>query len=50
MELVGGLPGQPVKLAPRVAWLLRKVAEAQRRVEGYEGEMEGLKKVLKEEY
>ena len=50
LGLLGGLPKQPEELAGRVRWLLGKVEEGQRRVEGFERESKGLKRVLQVEY
>ncbi|KAI0381532.1 RNA12 protein-domain-containing protein [Hypomontagnella monticulosa] len=50
LALLGGLPRQPAQTGPRVAYLLGKLEAAQRKVEGYEREMGGLKKVLGSEY
>ncbi|KAI1461160.1 RNA12 protein-domain-containing protein [Annulohypoxylon moriforme] len=50
LALLGGLPKQPRETGPRVAYLLGKLEGAQRRIEGYERDMAGLKKVLGTEY
>ncbi|MCJ1387141.1 mitochondrial escape protein 2 [Xylographa soralifera] len=50
LRLLADLPRQPAELAPRVKWLLAKVQAAQGRIEGYEVEGGGLKRVLREEY
>ncbi|KAI1210661.1 RNA12 protein-domain-containing protein [Annulohypoxylon truncatum] len=50
LALLGGLPKQPRETGPRVAYLLAKLEGAQRRIEGYERDMAGLKKVLGTEY
>jgi hypothetical protein len=50
LGVLGGLPKQPAELAPRVRWLLEKIAGAHRRLDGYESKMGELKKVLKGEY
>ena len=50
LGLLGGLPKQPSELVGRVKWLLAKVEAGQRKVEGYERESAGLKKVLQREY
>ena len=46
---LGALPRQPAQTGPRVVYLLARLEGAQRRVEGYEREMGGLKKVLAKE-
>ncbi|KAF2640681.1 escape protein-like protein 2 [Massarina eburnea CBS 473.64] len=43
------ISGQPSLISGRVQYLLAKLAKSQRAVEGYEGEMVGLKKVLANE-
>jgi hypothetical protein len=50
LGLLGGLPKQPKELSNRVKWLLGKVAASQGKVEGYERESAGLKKVLSKNY
>ncbi|KAI2625279.1 RNA12 protein-domain-containing protein [Hypomontagnella submonticulosa] len=50
LALLGGLPKQPAQTGGRVAYLLAKLEAAQMKVEGYEREMGGLKKVLGSEY
>ncbi|KAF1961499.1 hypothetical protein CC80DRAFT_522887 [Byssothecium circinans] len=44
------IEGQPALIAGRVQYLLAKLAKSQKKVEGFEGEMVGLKKVLAEEH
>lgn len=50
LSLLGGLPGQPAQVKARVRWLLGKVGIGQEKVEGYEKESGGLKKVLMREF
>ncbi|KAI0900506.1 RNA12 protein-domain-containing protein [Annulohypoxylon nitens] len=50
LALLGALPRQPRETGPRVAYLLAKLEGAQRRIEGFERDMAGLKKVLGTEY
>ena len=50
LGLLGGLPGRPGEVGGRVRWLLGKLGEGQRKVEGYEGESARLKGVLRGEY
>ena len=50
LHLLGELPNQPGQLALRVRWLLEKVAGSQAKIEGYEKESAGLKKVLQSEF
>ncbi|KAI1381560.1 RNA12 protein-domain-containing protein [Hypoxylon crocopeplum] len=50
LALLGGLPKQPSQTGGRVAYLLAKLEGAQKKVEGYEREMAGLKKVLSSQY
>jgi len=48
--LLSKLKGQPAQTTGRVHYLLAKMTTSQARVEQYEAEMKGLKKVLGEEY
>ncbi|KAK0268573.1 mitochondrial escape protein 2 [Friedmanniomyces endolithicus] len=50
LHLLGELPRQPGELSARIGWLLGKIAGSQRRIEGFERESAGLKKVLSSEY
>ncbi|KAI1499806.1 RNA12 protein-domain-containing protein [Biscogniauxia marginata] len=50
LAVLGALPRQPAQTAPRVTYLLSKLETAQKKVEGYEREMAGLKKLLSKEY
>ncbi|KAI2632364.1 RNA12 protein-domain-containing protein [Hypoxylon sp. NC1633] len=46
LALLGALPKQPAQANGRVQYLLAKLEGAQKKVEGYERDMAGLKKVL----
>ncbi|KAH7118013.1 RNA12 protein-domain-containing protein [Dendryphion nanum] len=48
--LLSQLTSQPAKLAPRIQFLLAKLASSQEKVEKYDLESKALKKVLGEEY
>jgi hypothetical protein len=48
--LLSKLRNQPAQTAGRVNFLLAKLMASQAKVERYEGEMKGLKKVLGHEY
>ncbi|KAF2261623.1 hypothetical protein CC78DRAFT_561656 [Lojkania enalia] len=48
--LISKLGKQPAQMAPRIQYLLTKLAGSQEKVERYEREGKGLKKVLGEEY
>lgn len=50
LGLLGSLPKQPGELGARVKWLLAKLQAAHEKVEKYEKESAGLKKVLLVEY
>lgn len=50
LALLGGLPKQPAQTGGRVAYLLGKLEGAQKKVDAYEREMAGLKKVLSSQY
>ncbi|KAK4962471.1 mitochondrial escape protein 2 [Elasticomyces elasticus] len=50
LHLLGELPKQPGELTSRINWLLGKIAASQTKIEGYELESAGLKKVLLSEY
>lgn len=49
LSVLGGLPSQPWQAGERVSYLLAKLQGSQRKIEGFEREMGGLKKVLAEE-
>ena len=50
LSLLGSLPGAPKQTKGRVSWLLGKLWASQDKVERYEKESGGLKKVLQQEY
>jgi len=50
LGLLAQLPRQPKEVAPRIQYLLTKLAQSQQKVEAWEKEMGGLKKVLMMEY
>ncbi|KAH8672653.1 escape protein-like protein 2 [Tricladium varicosporioides] len=50
LNSLGSLPKQPREVGPRVQYLLRKLAASHMKVEGWEREIGGLKKVLMDEY
>jgi hypothetical protein len=50
LRLLGELPKQPSELRSRIQWLLGKIAGSQAKIEGYEKESAGLKKVLLSEF
>ncbi|KAK4550601.1 hypothetical protein LTR36_000180 [Oleoguttula mirabilis] len=50
LHLLGELPKQPSELTHRLQWLLGKIAGSQSKIEGYEKESAGLKKVLSSEF
>ena len=50
LHLLGRLPGQPTQMQGRVKWLLGKLSASQEKVEGWERESGGLKKVLQKEF
>ena len=50
LKLLGGLPGQPSEIRPRVKSLLGKIWTSQEKVEGFERESAALKKVLGREF
>ena len=50
LQLLSRLPKQPAELAPRIKWLLGKLAAGQSKVEKYERESTDLKKVLMAEF
>ncbi|KAJ5050626.1 uncharacterized protein L3040_002502 [Drepanopeziza brunnea f. sp. 'multigermtubi'] len=50
LALIGTLPKQPREVGPRVQYLLGKLAASQVKIEAWEKEMAGLKKVLMDEY
>ncbi len=50
LGLLANLPGSPKEARGRAKWLLGKLWTSQNKVEGYERESAGLKKVLMQEY
>lgn len=48
LRVLGSLPGQPAEVRGRIKWLLGKVWTGQEKVERYEGESAGLKRLLRE--
>lgn len=50
LRLLGELPRQPAELTTRVQYLLGKIQASQVKIEAYEQEAGGLKKVLQNEY
>jgi hypothetical protein len=50
LSLIAAMPKQPAQMAPRVIYLLEKLRGSQQKVEQWEAEMGGLKKVLTSEY
>jgi hypothetical protein len=50
LHLLGKLPKRPDELASRIQWLLSKIAGSQAKIEGYETEQAGLKKILLSEF
>ena len=50
LRLLGELPKQPYQLTPRVNYLLTKIDASQKKIEGYETESAGLKKVLQTDF
>lgn len=50
LSVLGGLPSQSHEIEGRVRYLLCKVSAGQAKVEGYERESKGLKKILSEEF
>ncbi len=50
LALIAGMPRVPPQVAPRVEYLLGKVEASQRKVEQWDREMGGLKRVLMREY
>ncbi|KAK0125310.1 mitochondrial escape protein 2 [Cadophora gregata] len=50
LTMLGTLPKQPSELAPRVQFLLMKLAASQQKVEAWEKEMATMKKLLLDEY
>ena len=50
LNLLGQLPNQPAQIRDRVVWLLGKLSASQSKVEQYEKESGGLKKVLQNEF
>ena len=50
LRLLADLPGQPKELLPRIHWLLNKAYASHAKVEKYEAESAGLKKILTAKY
>ncbi|KAL6855237.1 mitochondrial escape protein 2 [Amphichorda felina] len=50
LALLGGLPKQTNETASRVRYLLSKMDSSQRKISQFDGEMDGLKKILEKEY
>ena len=50
LNMLGSLPRQPREVAPRINFLLGKLAASQQKVEAWEKEMGALKKVLTDEF
>lgn len=50
LNLLGNLPGQPKEVRGRVRWLLGKLWTGQEKVEKYERESGGLKKILQQDF
>ena len=50
LALLGSLPKQTNETASRVRYLLGKLDSSQRKISQFEGEMDGLKKILDKEY
>ncbi|OTA54914.1 RNA12 protein [Hypoxylon sp. EC38] len=50
LALLGGLPKQPAQMSGRLAYLLSKLEASQKKIDGYEKEMGGLKKILSSQY
>ncbi|KAG7151922.1 Mitochondrial escape protein 2 like [Verticillium longisporum] len=50
LALLGALPKQPAQAGARVEYLLNKLDKSQRKIDGYDKEMAGLKKVLSQEF
>ncbi|CAD6581210.1 MAG: mitochondrial escape protein 2 [Alectoria sarmentosa] len=50
LNLLGNLPGQPKEVRGRVRWLLGKLLTGQEKIEKYERESGGLKKILQQEF
>lgn len=50
LNLLANLPGSPKETRGRAKWLLGKLWTSQNKVEGYERESGGLKKILTQEY
>lgn len=50
LNLLGNLPGQPQEVRGRVTWLLGKLRAGQDKVEKYDEESGGLKKILQQEF
>ena len=50
LSLLGQLPGQPTLMRERASWLLGKLHASQLKIEEYEKQSDGLKKVLQSEF
>lgn len=50
LKLIGKLPKQPPEMGPRIQWLLKKLEISQGKIEKYEAESAGLKKILMHEF
>ncbi|CZS97337.1 related to mitochondrial rRNA processing protein PRP12 [Rhynchosporium graminicola] len=50
LTMLGTLPRQPAELAPRIQFLLAKIAASQQKVEAWEKDMSAMKKLLLDEY
>ena len=50
LRVLGSLPGQPAEVRGRIKWLLGKVWTGQEKVERYERESAGLKRLLREQF
>ncbi|KAL5329094.1 hypothetical protein ACEPPN_002603 [Leptodophora sp. 'Broadleaf-Isolate-01'] len=50
LTMLGTLPRQPSELAPRIQFLLTKIAASQQKVEAWEKDMAAMKKLLLNEY
>ncbi|KAF3902056.1 hypothetical protein AA313_de0209727 [Arthrobotrys entomopaga] len=50
LTVLGQLPSRPSEISGRVSWLLKKLQDSQMKVERYEREIAGLKKVIQSEF
>ncbi|KAF2097514.1 hypothetical protein NA57DRAFT_41916 [Rhizodiscina lignyota] len=50
LKLLGELPRRPSEISGRIVWLLGKLKASQEKVEAFEMESAGLKKILQQEY